>query len=83
MTITMRPFAGEADFLALTELIKTVPANTPHTVDLPWRMSSPVTTYGRKEARVQTDSACIPAIQAYEAVGFQIAHKIFRQGKYL
>jgi len=47
MTISMRPFAGEADFLALTELVKSVPANTPHIVDLPWRMSSLVTTASR------------------------------------
>ncbi len=47
MTISMRPFAGEHDFVALVELVKTVPASTPHIVDLPWRMSSPVTTSNR------------------------------------
>jgi len=47
MTITMRPFTGETDFAALVELVKMIPASTPHVVDLPWRMSSPVTTSGR------------------------------------
>ena len=47
MPITMRPFAGETDFVALTKLVKTVPDCTPHIVDLPWRVSSPVTMSGR------------------------------------
>ena len=47
MTITMRPFVSKTDFIALAELVKTMPNNTPHIVDLPWRMSSPVTISGR------------------------------------
>lgn len=39
--------------------------------------------YGAKEARVETDNPRTSALQAYESVGFQVAHKVFRQGKYM
>ena len=43
----MRPFVGEQDFAAILELAKTVPESNPHIVDLPWRISTPVTVSGR------------------------------------
>ena len=39
--------------------------------------------YGAKEARVETNSDRASAIRAYEAVGFEIVHKVLRQGKYM
>ncbi len=47
MTVSMRPFVGEQDFLAILELARTAPTSNPHIVDLPWRISSPVTESGR------------------------------------
>jgi len=47
MPITMRPFTDERDFAAIIELARTVPPSNPHVVDLPWRISSPVTASGR------------------------------------
>jgi ribosomal protein S18 acetylase RimI-like enzyme len=39
----MRPSKGEQDFAAILELARAVPESNPHIIDLPWRISTPVT----------------------------------------
>ncbi len=41
MTLTMRPYVGDADLSLVTDLIGATPPTGRYLVDFPWRLSSP------------------------------------------
>jgi hypothetical protein len=47
MPITVRPFAGEADWLRVADLIRAAPEVSRHIVDYPWRLASPALATGQ------------------------------------
>lgn len=66
MSITVRPFIGERDFAAIIELARAVPTSNPHIVDLPWRISSPVTTSERDAYVWEDESGALRGFAAWQ-----------------